>query len=67
MSSFSILDLPEPLRSEALRERGMTAEEFQAHMDGWEATEAELMEADGAMESMHYDDGPPHVEVVGGG
>ena len=63
----SILDLPEPIRSESLCSIGMTAEEFQAHMDGWEASEAELMAADGAMDGMHYDEGQPHVEVVGDG
>lgn len=45
MPSYSILDLPEPLRSERLRDLGMTAEEFAAHMAGWQATIAEKMAA----------------------
>ena len=37
MKDGSILDLPEPQRSQALARRGMTAEEFAAHMAGIEA------------------------------
>ncbi len=37
MKGGSILDLPEPQRSQALARRGMTADEFAAHMAGIEA------------------------------
>jgi hypothetical protein len=37
----SILDLPEPIRSQSLARRGMTAAEFEAHQAGREALIAE--------------------------
>jgi hypothetical protein len=70
MKGFSVLDLPEPLRSQALAERGMTAEEFEAHMAGLEANERELDRMVEAGEiptptDMHYGDADvPTVVVV---
>jgi hypothetical protein len=67
--SFSILDLPEPLRSQALAERGMTADEFTAYMEGREAHERELRrqvesgEVQPAPE-FHYGDDLPLARVV---
>jgi hypothetical protein len=65
----SILDLPEPIRSQALAEMDMTAEEYAAYDAGLVAAdaEAERMIAAGEMEratDMHYDDDLPGVRVV---
>jgi hypothetical protein len=67
--SFSILDLPEPLRSQALAARDMTAEEFTAHMAGIEANERELQRQleSGEIQpapDFHYGDDLPTVVVV---
>jgi hypothetical protein len=54
------LDLPEPLRSQALASLGKTADEFAAHMLGWEESdrEREEMIARGELSAsnLHYDD-----------
>lgn len=67
--TISILDLPEPMRSKALADRGMTAEEFAAHMAGIEAEEKRLQDALEAGEiepapEFHYGDDWPGVRVV---
>jgi hypothetical protein len=67
--SFSILDLPEPLRSQALAERGMTAEEFAAYMEGRIAHEEELRRQVESGEvqpaiPFHYLDDLPLARVV---
>lgn len=69
MKDFSILDLPEPLRSQALAERGMTAEEFSAHMAGRIAHEEELRRQVESGEvqpapDLHYGDDLPLARVV---
>ena len=67
--SFSILDLPEPLRSKELAARNMTAEEFAAHMAAIEANVAaeqallERGEIQPAPE-FHYGDDWPGIRVV---
>ena len=38
----SILDAPEPVRSQSLARMGMTAEEFEAHQAGCRAIAAEM-------------------------
>lgn len=65
----SVLDLPEPKRSAALASLGMSADEFRAHITGWEATEAEMQRLAEAGEipfgaDMHYTDAPVAVPVT---
>lgn len=57
-----ILDLPEPQRSKALRDRGMTEEQFRRYMADFKAaTEADPQERD----PLHYEDeANPSVEVT---
>jgi hypothetical protein len=67
--SFSVLDLPEPLRSQALAERGMTADEFAAYMAGRIAHEEELRRQVESGEvqpapDFHYGDDMPLARVV---
>jgi hypothetical protein len=42
MKDFSVLDLPEPLRSQTLKSMNMTAEECAAHLDGLSAIAREM-------------------------
>ena len=67
--SFSILDLPEPLRSRELAALGMTADEFAAHQAGIKAAlEAEqaALEAGEIQPApeFHYGDDWPGIRVV---
>ena len=56
----SILDLPEPQKSDALRREGMTEEQFRLYMEGWKASIAAEDEAT----ELHYgDDEAPAFEV----
>lgn len=69
MASISVLDLPEPVRSETLAEMGMTAEEYAAFDAGRSAAEAEeerMFESGERQRAsdMHYDDDLPGVRVV---
>jgi hypothetical protein len=66
-TSYSILDLPEPKRSEALARFGMTAEEFAAHMAGidaeWEEREARIASGE-VRPARHPDEFGDAVPVV---
>ena len=62
----SILDLPEPKRSEALRSRGMTEDQFRRYLEDFKAqVEADTNERG----ALHYDANPeqdanPSLNVV---
>lgn len=70
LNSFSVLDLPEPVRSESLAALGMTEDEFAMNMRGHHsciADRTELALASGDAVEMHYGDDVPAVQVGGKG
>lgn len=69
VKSWSILDLPEPKRTEVCARLGYTVEEFAAHQAGCVEQEMELRAAfeRGEIErapDFHYDDDWPDVRPV---
>lgn len=70
VSEFTVLDLPEPQRSRSLRNLGMTADEFAAHLEGVRVAIAEREEyaiETGTNTGLHYTDGLPAAAVDGKG
>lgn len=64
----TILDLPEPLRSQSLAKLGMTEQQFRDNMAAVEAWSAEKEEAIAAglaeAGDLHYGDDLPGVDLV---
>lgn len=65
MNYTSILDLPDDKREAALKEMGMTADEFRAYLDGLESQERAIAEDPNYPSgALHYGDDFPAVSVV---